>query len=428
MFSRDETRTRPPRHPLRTTLLGGVLAVLVAVAGYLVGRQLWAGYHLRAARQCLGRRDFPAASAHLTACLAVWPDDGSTQLLAARCARRAGRYDEAEEHLHRCRALEGPTQDVTLEGTLLRVQRGDLGEAESYLRRTITPDHPDAPLVLEALALGYVKTDRLASLLECTDLWLQVEPESSQALRWRGYAWERFRKFAEARDCYQRAVAADPLDDDARLGLGNLLVGRLGRPQEALDQFEQLRPRRPEDPAVLLGLARCYRQLGRPDDAEQILADLLARQPRTAEALGERGKLALDAGRTAEAEEWLRQAVDLADDDREALYNLIQCVQGQGKDDEARALNVRLKQLEADLARLDVLIPAIGRTPGDPDPRCEAGVICLHYGKTQEGLHWLQSALEVAPGHRPTHAVLADYYEQRGEHLLADAQRRLAGR
>src|ERR1700687_2119232 len=129
----------------RIALLSGVLVVLLIAAGYVGGRQLWAGYHLRAARECVARRDFPGASTHLETCLAVWPDDGPTHLLAARCARRAARYDDAEEHLNRCRSLQGLTPEATLEGALLHVQRGELGDAEIYLKRTITPDNPDAP-------------------------------------------------------------------------------------------------------------------------------------------------------------------------------------------------------------------------------------------------------------------------------------------
>src|SRR5262249_4630177 len=156
---------------------------------------------------------------------------------------------------------------------------------------TITPEHPDAPLVLEAMALGYVRTGRLFDLLEATDLWLQVRPENSQALRWQGYAWERLGNTERAWPCYERAVAADPGHDEARLPLAEVLL-HVSRAQDALNHFEQLRQHRPEDPAVLLGVARCSRALGRSDEAEQLLAGLLARHPGTAEALAERGKLA----------------------------------------------------------------------------------------------------------------------------------------
>jgi tetratricopeptide (TPR) repeat protein len=405
----------------RVALPGIALLVLLAGAGWRVGRHLWASYHFRAARQSLEQRDFAAADAHLHLCLAVWGDDGASHLLAARCARRAGRLDEAERHLARCRKVEG----AALEAALLRVQRGQLGDAESYLKRTIAPDHPDAALALEALALGYAKTERLANLLECTALWLQVRPEDPQALTWRGYAWERLRNATEARTCYERAVAADPTYDDARLPLGNLLLQRFKQPREGVEQFENVRQRRPEEPAVLLGLARGYRLLDRLDEAEQAIESLLARHPDRAEALTERGKLALARGQLSEAEGWLRQAATRAADDREALYSLIQCLHQRGQEEEARACTARLRKLETDLARMDELIAEIGRHPNDPDLRRQAGVICLRYGKDQEGLHWLHSALQAVPSHSATHAVLAEYYAQRGHADQAALHRRL---
>src|SRR5262249_49459998 len=152
---------------------------------------------------------------------------------------------------------------------------------------------------------------------------------------------------------------------------------------------------------------------------EQILAGLLARHPETAEALAERGKLALDADRLSEAEGWLREAVALAADDREALFNLLHCLARLGKTEEVQTRRAQLRQLETDLARMNVLLVTIARSPNDPAPRQEVGVLCLRHGRDEEGLRWLRGALEVAPWHQPTHAALADYYERRGRPDLA---------
>lgn len=395
----------------RVIVPGLILLMCVCVCGWPLSQQLKAAYHFRAAQLALQQRDYSAAEVHLRACLAVWHDDEATHLLAARCARCQEQYQGAQRHLARCRHAEG----AKLEAALLRVQRGELDESETYLKRTIAPDHPDAAEVLEALALGYSKTDHLADLLECTDLWLQIRPEDPQALYWRGYAWERLRQSEKARDCYQRATAADPLHDKARLRLGNLFLQRFRRPVEALEQFENLRLRHGDDPEVLLGLARCYRLLDRIDDAQELIRGLLDHHPQLAEALAERGRLAVARGQVAEAESCFRQAAALAPDDREALYDLLQCLERRGQDEEARACADRLRQLEADLARLDELIAAIGRKPADADLRCQAGLLCLRYGRDQEGLRWLHSALQTAPHHPATQAALADYNQRHGK-------------
>jgi tetratricopeptide (TPR) repeat protein len=406
----------------RVIVPGLLLLLLVCVGGWPLGRQIEAAYHFRAARRALQQRDFSAAESHLRAYLAVWPDDETAHFLAARCARCQEQYQEAQQHLARCRHVE----DAKIEAALLCVQRGQLGENENYLKRTISPHHPDAPLVLEALALGYSKTDRLVGLLECTDLWLQIRPEDPQALYWRGYAWERLRRRDKAWECYQRAVAADPFHHKASLRLANLLLQRFRRPAEALEQLEKIRPQYRDDPEVILALARCYRLLDRLDEAQKLVEELLARHPQLAEALAERGRLARTRGQIAEAENYFRRATTAAPDDREALYDLLQCLEQRGQNEEARLCADRLRQLETDLAHLEELIAQIGRRPDDAYLRCQAGLLCLRYGKDREGLHWLTSALQMSPHHSATHAALADYYQRQGQSEQASFHRHLA--
>ena len=42
------------------------------------------------------------------------------------------------------------------------------------------------------------------------------------------------------------------------------------------------------------------------------------------------------------------------------------------------------------------------------------------------GLRWLASALKIDPKHRPTHQVLADHFQQRGNAQAAAFHRKLA--
>lgn len=96
-------------------------------------------------------------------------------------------------------------------------------------------------------------------------------------------------------------------------------------------------------------------------------------------------------------------------------YSFYQCLERLGKHEEAAEVLARLKQVEADPARIADLSRAIAQRPPDPALRCEAGVILLRGGLQSEGLRWLESALAVDPRHGPTHQALADYYEQAGD-------------
>jgi tetratricopeptide (TPR) repeat protein len=389
----------------RLTLLSAFLLGLLVVGGALLFPHARALYHARAAERAIARRDFDEARGHLAVCLEAWPDRASTLLLAARTARRAGRFDEAERHLAHLQARHGTSDQTALEWAMLSAERGDLGKAEVYLKSKVGPDHPDAPLVYEALAHGYLLTDRPIDLLDCTDAWLQVRPGDSQALYYRGRAWERLTNWDKAAEAHRQAVEADPDNDDARLHLAQLLLLMDKDAAQALDHFERVRARRPSDPDVILGLAGCQKALGHPDAARELLDGLLTSHPNHPRALGQRGQLALDEGDPARAEDLLRRAFALAPEDREALNGLIRALAAQGKK-EAQELEPRLEQLNADLSRYHDLVRAAAKDPGNLALRTEAATICLRLGRKADARRWLAGVLQIDSNYAPALELL----------------------
>ena len=65
--------------------------------------------------------------------------------------------------------------------------------------------------------------------------------------------------------------------------------------------------------------------------------------------------------------------------------------------------------------------------PEDAELRYQIGSTLLRYDSPSDGLGWLLSVLDVDPHHRPTHAVLAEYYAGKGNEKLAEHHRHLAG-
>jgi tetratricopeptide (TPR) repeat protein len=363
------------------------------------------------------------------------PEAAQEQLQAARAARRAGKWAEAERRLKECERLHGPAEAVALERKLLAAQRGDVAGVEKDLIDAVKKGHPDAVLILEALAQGYHEACRPLDEYRALDEWRRRKPGDARVLYKLGRAAEQLSRgrpgnWGNAPDdhaltFYRRAVEADPKYDDARLRLAEGLLAQT-KPEEALAQFQALRERRPKDPAVVLGLARCEVMLGRTEEGAKLLDGLLADHPRHAQALAERGKLALQEGQAEKAEGWLRRAVAEAPSDYPAAYALYTCLARAGKEAEAKALRARIEQIKADRERLDECRKAAQRAPQDPAPRSEAGSILLRIGEEEEGLRWLRSALRVDPKHRPTHRALADYYRRKGDKERAEKHRKLA--
>jgi tetratricopeptide (TPR) repeat protein len=393
------------------------------------GAFLWAEHHLDAARRALDQYAFDEAQHHLDLYLKVHPRSAAAHLLAARAARRRDAYDEAERHLAACLRLDGMTEATARERLLLTAQQGDLGDMEGLLTAHAGADDPEAALVLEALAKGYLNRFWQADALTCLNRLLERQPRHPPALLMRARVWERLalrgeaERDPDARRDYEALLELGP-SFEARLGLAGTLY-RLGRPWEALGEYEPLRRERAADPDVLLGLARCRYSLHEVDEARRLLDELLERHPKHAAALLERGRLALHAGQLAEAEEWLRRAADAAPlYDCEAQRVLCLCLEAAQKTEEARRCRERLREREVKALDVERLILRATREPRDVALRYEAATELMRLGREQDGVAAFYFVLEQEPRHAAAHEALADYFERTGQPARAAHHRR----
>jgi tetratricopeptide (TPR) repeat protein len=413
------------RHPGRL-LAGGGLVVLIGLGIVLGASQGSAMVHLRAARSCLAHYRNAEAVDHLQVCLLAWPRDPESLLLAARAARRAGTHDHALRLLDRYQSFYGSTDEVVLERALVHASRGDLDDVLRYCRARSAANDPAAPLVLEALADGFLRTYRPADADEAVGLWLERQPDNPQAFYYRGLLQEDRSDRLGAVATYRHVLELDPEHDSSRLHLVGLLLD-LTQPAELLPHLDYLQRRQPGNVQVQVYLARYWDQMGQPDEARKILDGVLAREPNHAAALAERGRLALRDGEAAAAETYLRQASKLNPGDYQVQYQLSQALTRNGKSEEAQALQVRLKQIEDDLAQISEIVRGkMQQSPHDPDLQCDVGLIALRAGAIPEALRWFQRALRENPRHARTHQALSDYYQQIGEAGRASRHREQA--
>lgn len=399
------------------------VALCLIAAGWL-WRDRQGPLQWRQADAALERHDLVSAAAYLDQYLEARPNDEVALLVAARTARRLEQYSQAEALLIRCQEVGGVTDETRLEWDLFRVQQGELGAIHTRLRATIGPDHPDAPLVLEALARGYLYSDRLLDAMQACDLWIAKQPDHPWPWLWRGGIYERLANFDQALADYEQALELVPEDKDVRLSIGALLA-RGRRPAPATTHFEFVLNRFKDDQEALIGLAACHIEQGQPADAVPLLQRVLADDPTAARALVLLGSAALQQSDPGKAEAWLKQAVKQAPDDPEALHQLILALRVQDKHREADLLAPRLEEVRQDIERLDRLIRDMARDPENGSLRHEAGVIALRLGREELGVQWLQSALQAAGDHRATHAALAEHFAQRDD-PRAEHHRRLA--
>jgi tetratricopeptide (TPR) repeat protein len=411
----------------RRLLVAGILLLLVGFGLACLGINLWAWYHFRAGRSALEHYHTHEALPHFQAALAVWPKDARTLLLAARAARRLGFYEEAQDHLQTYRDACGSDDELILEQVLLRAQQGEVDDVETFCRARLEQDDSSAPLILEAMARGYMRWFRWAEADVCLKKWLEHEPENPQAFLLRGFLESERDNIQEAMAAYRTALQLDPELHEARIRLAESLL-ELIQAEEARPHLEFLRRRQPENPKVAVNLARCYDQLDQKQEADEILDGVLARQPHYAPALLLRGQNALSEGRTADAEKWLREACNREPGDYAAHYQLYLCFVQEGKVADAQKLQAQLKQIDDDLKVIHQIATSfMDKAPHDPDLMAEVGAISLRANAEEEGMRWLKQALKENPRHAPSHKVLADYYEKRGNARLAKEHREQAG-
>ncbi len=425
-----EQKDRPDagftRRPGRRVLVAALVLGFLGIAVLLVSPHVKAWYHLRAARLALKQYHNLEAIRHLQMCIKTWPADADVLILAARTARRAGDYVEAEIALDKYEAQRGSDEAAELERVLLRADSGDVDWAARYCKRWIEQGHPETPFIYEAMAHGYLHAYRLPDLRLLLERWHKEQPDNPQSFYVEGELHDCEGVSEQAVLSYKRVLQLDPEHDEARMKLTAALAERRAF-DEMLPHLEYLQQHQPDDLQVLVRLAACHAFLGRQEAAIQLLDDVLARRPDFAPALAERGKLALENGDYTAAEQWLREAVEGNPGDHQSRFNLVQCLRRGGKEAEAHKHEQQLKQLEVDLKRIDEIANRrMAQTPNDPALHCELGTVLLRCGFIEQGLHWLDTALRHDAHCTAAHQALAQYYQRIGATERAEHHRRLA--
>jgi tetratricopeptide (TPR) repeat protein len=402
------------RHPFRFL----VVIALLGAAGYLIW-WITPGARFRReltqAENALIAYDFFEARRHLARCLELRPDDSTARLLAAQAARRDGDLDAAVDQLVAYRELVGESTDrEQLEWSMLDAQRGNVDRVVKYLIECLEIRHPASERILEALAIGSIQNyqyDRARFWVEET---LERFPKNPVARLLRAQTSETFGNRELALDGLEELVRDFPRYANARLELANVLFAAL-RYDEAASHYTHVDRQHPGQLLPLLGIARCRERQDRADEAKSILGALRERNPDNSEVLLMSGRLANRDRQFMDAEAFLRRAVELAPFDHEIHQQLGICSEQLGQRDEAVAHVDRAKQIEADLARLEKIVPIAVKNPTDARPRLEAAQICLRNGQYGEGLRWLNGVLERDPNNREAHGILADYYASRDQ-------------
>jgi Tfp pilus assembly protein PilF len=158
-----------------------------------------------------------------------------------------------------------------------------------------------------------------------------------------------------------------------------------GHEVEAIAQYENARQHDPHRP-VARRLAVLYDRVGDDQRALKEYDRAVQAAPRDAELLNDRGYFHYERGEWAEAEQWLRRALEVDPQQARATINL-------------GLVLARQERYEESLATFQRVLP-------DAQARCNVGMVLAQQGKASAAWNALEAALQLDPHLTQARAVL----------------------
>jgi len=308
-----------------------------------------------------------------------------------------------------------PDEKRTL--ALKAAKEGSFAFAEEQLKSALA-DKPDDVEVIEALARGYLKSEKPHEAETYLTRWVELRPEDPEARRLRYEFYPKARKLSKAYPDGRRLLDLTPTDGRLRRALVGQAVS-LGAYEDAESLCRECLRDEPGDRDLLSMLAECRRARGDLTEAGEILDRLLKDFPLYTPAI-----LYLDSGQPEKAIPLFREVLRLDKTrQRSAGYQLAIALERSGKAEEAKQVTAGFRRLQD----VEVFADAIKAQPDNLELRVRLGERLLAEGHTQDGLSYLHAVIAENPAYGPAHLALAKHYEQQGQAERAAEHRKLAG-
>ncbi|MDA1052296.1 MAG: tetratricopeptide repeat protein [Planctomycetota bacterium] len=357
------------------------------------------------------------------------PGRAEVSYLIGVTSRRLGQFDDAFRYLERAEALGWPLQDVVRQRYMARFQGGDITGTQDYLQQLLIDGANDevAEEIYETLSRGFLAEFRVNDAVVVLDHWLAWRPDAIPALRWRADLYEQDEDWQPAGELYRKIVELDPDELSARLHLGDALLGNL-QIEEARAVYHEARERFPEDLLACLGLAQCARRLGEPAAARKLFLQVAESEMDRifrAQALSELGQLDLESSDYEQAAKHLEASLALDEVNAQTHHLLGSAYSRIGKTDAATEHLERSQSILDKHRRMGELSREIATDLANLDLRFEMGQLLLDLGHEEKASRWFLTIVHIDPMHVGAREALANYYDSRDEHELAQRHREI---
>lgn len=367
--------------------------------------QLWPTIPNWRASLALHNRDTAAARFWLDAAEVGVSNHPETAFLRARWKRRLGDLAGVRFYLEKAIKCGAAKQRLEREQWMTLAQSGQMREAEPHFAELVANSGNDVHEICEAYTAGYVRLHRYGEAIKVLDAWLADYPKSSYALLLRGRVLRHLDRAHEAETDLRRAVTLSPNLIDAQFELAELLR-ESKHPDEAIQHYDKCLSDVQLADRAKIGRGISLKMIGQIDEARAQLRQVAQDSSDQAEAAYELGHLELDAEDLKSAIEHLQRANKLNPANINSRYALLQAFQRSGRQEEAAIEKVFVEEALVLSERIQRLRDAVHTNPVDAEIRFELGELLFQQGREIEGVSWLQSVLQITPGHAGARRLL----------------------
>ena len=335
--------------PSRWTI-GLFLLCAMAVTRPLAGQSASLAELASQGQAALGNQQFDRAEAIYEQVVKLDPRSAQAHSNLGLALYMQERYPPAITELRKALDLDPHLDRAQVLLALSYFNTGDLERAVPLLEKAYQTKKDD-PVVVAHLGLAYLRQQKDEKALVLLSHWAELEPDSSDALYFKGKAatyvasdaFSRLTKIAPdsyrmfqlraemlrqqqgmtpaAITEYKKAIAQKPDAAGLHYALGTL-YREGGRLDDALVEFNEELKISPGDAMTDYLIGDVYLQQGQLDDAQQFLTRALSRQPGLADAQLDLAKVYHAQGKVDDAVKML-QAVVASDPDRQDVHYLL---------------------------------------------------------------------------------------------------------
>ncbi len=230
----------------------------------------------------------------------IAPQSLKAQQIAAILNIRQHNLPVAIQHLQQVVTLaNSQDQSGYLQAAAIAEKAADSPEALAIMQQLVTPENSD-PEAFYALALTARRAKQMELAGRYVDRSLNLQPKATNALVLKAHTLIAVDKQAEGINFLAQAVKQSPDNLPLRSAYARTLV-ELNQPEPALEQYDFLHRKQPENPDTLYALGILSMQLNRLDDAKDYLGQLTGKRQHRNEAHYYLGVIAEEEKQTDQA-------------------------------------------------------------------------------------------------------------------------------